>query len=115
MSTPFEDVVALDRCVHEPARLAIMTALSRVDHADFVALQSMIGLTRGNLSRHLSRLEEAGFVEITKSFKGKKTCTRARITRKGRESIDQYWAAIKDVELKVQHWGVSDLGLATAK
>jgi len=115
MPTPFEDVVALDRCVHEPARLAIMTALSRVGHADFVALQVMIGLTRGNLSRHLSRLEEAGFVEMTKSFKARKSCTRIRLTRKGRVSIDQYWAALKNVDRKVQDWGVPDLGLATAK
>jgi DNA-binding MarR family transcriptional regulator len=115
MSTPFEDVVALDRCLHEPARLAIMTALSKVSTADFLALQSMIGLTRGNLSRHLSRLEEAGFVEITKSFKAKKSCTRIRITREGRQSINQYWTALKAVERKVQDWGVPDLGLATAQ
>ncbi len=97
MPTPFEDVVALDRCVHEPARLAVMTALSRIATADFLFLQSLTGLTRGNLSRHLRKLEEAELIEITKQRRGRKRRTRVRLSRKGRLSIRQYWAALKAV------------------
>ena len=62
------DELVLDRLIHEPARLAILTVLSSVRAADFVFLQHTTGLTQGNLSSHLTKLEEAGLVRIEKSF-----------------------------------------------
>jgi DNA-binding transcriptional ArsR family regulator len=71
MSQPEEELV-LDRLIHEPGRLAILTVLSSVRDADFVFLQRATGLTKGNLSSHLAKLEEAGLVAIEKRFVGKR-------------------------------------------
>jgi DNA-binding transcriptional ArsR family regulator len=67
-----EQEPALDRLVHEPGRLAILTVLSAVKEADFVFLQRTTGLTKGNLSSHLGKLEEAGLIQIEKRFVQKK-------------------------------------------
>ena len=75
----------LDRLIHEPGRLAILTVLSSVADADFLFLQRATGLTKGNLSSHLSKLEEAGLVAITKRFVRKKPNTSVAITELGRE------------------------------
>jgi len=64
------DELVLDRLIHEPARLAILTVLSSVRAADFVFLQRTTGLTQGNLSSHLTKLEDAGLVRIEKCFVG---------------------------------------------
>jgi DNA-binding transcriptional ArsR family regulator len=80
----------LDRLVHEPARLAILALLSGVDEADFLFLQREAGLTKGNLSAHLSRLQEAGYVGIDKMFRSKTPLTVVRITREGRSALLQY-------------------------
>ena len=74
------DELVLDRLIHEPARLAILTVLSSVRAADFVFLQRMTGLTQGNLSSHLTKLEEAGLIRIEKSFVGKRPNTSASLT-----------------------------------
>lgn len=66
MSEIFEEIVGLDKIIHEPARLAILTALSSCISADFTFLQNLTGLTQGNLSGHLIRLEEAKLIEIEK-------------------------------------------------
>lgn len=84
----------VDRLVHEPARLGILTVLSSVRSAEFLFLQSALGLSKGNLSSHLSRLEEGGLVEITKKFVGKKPQTSAAITPTGAASIARYWAQL---------------------
>lgn len=68
--TPFERLASFDRLVHEPARLAILTALSACEKADFVFLRSLTRLTKGNLSSHLSKLEHAGLVSLEKMFEG---------------------------------------------
>jgi DNA-binding transcriptional ArsR family regulator len=81
----------LNRLVHEPARLAILTALRACRAADFLFLQSLVGLTKGNLSSHLTKLEQAGFIAIDKEFRGKVPSTRARLTASGRDAIDQHW------------------------
>ena len=90
--TPFEQLANLDRLVHDPARLAILTALSACERADFLFLLRITGLTKGNLSSHLSKLEEAGLVEIEKRFVEKKTQTLARLSdqgaRGGRELLE---------------------------
>ena len=80
----------LDRVIHEPARLTIIALLSSVKEADFLYLQRETGLTKGNLSTHLMRLEEAGYVEIEKTFRGKLPLTLARLTAKGREAFQNY-------------------------
>jgi DNA-binding transcriptional ArsR family regulator len=90
-----EDVPALDRLVHEPARLAILTVLSSVADADFVFLQRATGLTKGNLSSHLTKLEEAGLVTIEKRFIRKKPNTNLALTPVGREKIAEHWAQLE--------------------
>lgn len=81
----------LDRLIHEPGRLAIMTVLSSVKDADFLFLLRATGLTKGNLSSHLSKLEEAGLVEIEKRFIRKKPNTSVSLTPLGRERIAEHW------------------------
>jgi DNA-binding MarR family transcriptional regulator len=91
LSTPLEAFGELDRLVHEPARLAVLTALSASHSADFLFLQRVLGLTKGNLSAHISKLEAAGLVDITKEFVGKKPRTVLSLSATGREAIDRHW------------------------
>jgi DNA-binding transcriptional ArsR family regulator len=84
----------LDRTIHEPARLRILTILSGVDVADFSFLLEALGLTKGNLSSHMDRLEKAGFVDVLKSFKGKIPHTEFRLTKSGRDALKEYWAGL---------------------
>jgi DNA-binding MarR family transcriptional regulator len=86
---------ALDRLIHEPARLAIMTVLSSVQAADFTFLQRTTGLTKGNLSSHLTKLEEAGLVTIAKTFVNKKPNTRVKLTATGTARIANHWAQLE--------------------
>ena len=81
---------ALDRLVHEPARLAVMALLYVLDSADFIFVMNQTGLSWGNLSAHLSKLEEAGYIEVEKSFKGRRPNTNLRLTRSGRQAFDEY-------------------------
>jgi len=83
-------VTELDRLIHEPARLLIVTILSTVESADFLFLQRETGLTRGNLSAHLSKLEDAGYVKIQKTFKGKLPLTVCKLTAAGTKAVTQY-------------------------
>lgn len=83
--------VNLDRIVHEPARLRIMMILSGVDEADFNFLLSILGLTKGNLSRHIEKLELAGYVKVNKIFKGRIPNTSYHLTKKGGRVLTQYW------------------------
>jgi len=86
-SSYFPDV---DKLIHEPARLKIMTQLYVVDSADFLFMMRRTGLTFGNLSAHMSKLEEAGYIEIVKDFIGKKPHTMLTLTEKGRKAFDEY-------------------------
>ncbi len=81
---------ALNKVIHEPARLLIVTHLYVVTDADFVYLRRATEMTAGNLSTHLSKLEGAGYVKITKSFAGKKPKTTCRLTAKGRKAFEEY-------------------------
>lgn len=92
----------LDRVIHEPARLRIMMILSGVDLADFAFLLSTLGLTRGNLSSHMDRLEQTGYVKVRKSFNGKIPHTDYQLTALGQKSLEDYWAAVDQIR------GVSD-------
>ncbi len=80
----------LDRLIHEPARLSIMSYLYVLESADFLFLLSQTGLTKGNLSSHLSKLENAGYVEIQKEFIEKIPRTMMSITNAGREALLKY-------------------------
>jgi DNA-binding transcriptional ArsR family regulator len=80
----------LDRVIHEPARLSIVALLAGVKEADFLWIQRESGLTKGNLSGHLTKLEEAGYVEIEKTYRGKVPLTVLRLTRRGRTAFDAY-------------------------
>jgi len=86
-----KDELVLDRLIHEPGRLAILTVLSSVDAADFVFLQRTTGLTKGNLSSHLTKLEEAGLVEIEKRFVRKKPNTNVTLSAIGKQRIARHW------------------------
>ena len=88
MPQPKDDLI-LDRLIHEPGRLAIMTVLSSVQAADFVFLQRTTGLTKGNLSSHLTKLEEAGLVTIEKRFVLKKPNTNVALTAEGMRRVDR--------------------------
>ena len=90
MTARMQDIAQLDRLIHEPARLAIMLILAGVGEADFLYLQREGGFTQGNLSGHLTKLEEAGYVEIEKKFKGKVPLTVCSLTGKGRTAFAEY-------------------------
>jgi DNA-binding transcriptional ArsR family regulator len=102
--TPFEQLANLDRRVHEPTRLAILAALSACERADFLFLQRITGLTKGNLSSHLSKLEEGGLVEIEKRFVDKKTQTLVRLSSAGREAIESYWKEMESLRKSAAGW-----------
>ena len=80
----------LDRVIHEPARLVILVQLSFVEEADFVYLMRQTGLTKGNLSSHLFRLEEAGYVAVSKGFVGRIPQTVLALTDLGRKAFEVY-------------------------
>jgi DNA-binding transcriptional ArsR family regulator len=103
-ASPFEQIANLDRRVHDPARLAILTALSACERTDFLFLQRIIGLTKGNLSSHLSKLEEAGLVEIEKRFVGKKTQTLVRLSESGRQTVESYWREMEELCESAAAW-----------
>jgi DNA-binding MarR family transcriptional regulator len=88
----------LDKLVHEPSRLAILTVLTSAHEADFTFLQRTTGLTNGNLSSHLTKLEEAGLVSISKSFKGKKPHTSVALTKEGRTRVQQHWDQLDELK-----------------
>jgi DNA-binding transcriptional ArsR family regulator len=96
MDSALRNVTELDRLIHEPARLLIVTILSTVASADFLFLQRETGLTKGNLSAHLSKLEEAGYVKIEKTFKGKLPLTICKLTPAGKRALIQYRQQLQD-------------------
>lgn len=89
-----QKLVQLDRVIHEPARLAIVAVLAACESADFVYLRQVTGMTQGNLSAHLSKLEEAGYMAVEKRFQGKKPNTLCHLTDAGRAAFKQYRARV---------------------
>jgi DNA-binding MarR family transcriptional regulator len=108
MAPRFDDLVDLDRTVHEPVRLGILTALSACQSASFRFLQALLGLTQGNLGTHLHRLEEAGLIEVVKRFAGKTPETRVRLTDAGRAAIEQHWAKLQQLRQATDGWQYGD-------
>jgi DNA-binding MarR family transcriptional regulator len=97
MNTHVRNIGEIDRVVHEPARLMIVALLAAVKQADFLYLQHETGLNKGTLSSHLSRLEEAGYVLIEKTFHGKMPRTLLQLTAAGRTAFDKYRRDLKRV------------------
>jgi len=87
----------LNRMVHEPARLAVLAILTNCESADFTFLVAATGLTKGNLSAQLSRLESAGLISTGKVAKGNRTVTRARISAEGRYELSRYWRQMEEI------------------
>lgn len=93
MSADF-DIGRIDDVIHGRVRLGVMAVLAAVDSADFNTLKSRLQVTDGNLSVHLRKLEEAGFVAIDKRFVGRKPLTEARMTDGGRKAFIAYLDAM---------------------
>ena len=104
MPHPFEQLADLDRLVHEPARLAILTALAACRSADFLYLQRITGLSKGNLSSHLSKLETAELVAVEKEFVGKIPNTRISITKAGRSAVERHWKHLDQLRQASLAW-----------
>ena len=87
----------LDPAIHQPVRLGILTAACETKRIDFVSLRSLLDLTDGNLSRHLSTLENAGYVKTEKTFEGRKPRTWISATPAGRKALAGEIAALRDI------------------
>ena len=96
MSAKIRRLGEIDRTIHEPSRLMVVALLAAVKEADFHFLQKSTGLTKGNLSVHLSKLEEAGYIAIEKTFRGKFPLTVCRLTERGRRVLVDYRKIIKE-------------------
>jgi len=86
-ASPLDEV---DRLIHEPARLKIIALLYVLESADFTFLLNQTGMTWGNLSSHMTKLEEAGYLEVEKTFKGRRPNTMLKLTEKGRQAFQTY-------------------------
>ena len=87
----------LDPAIHQPARLGILTAAAETKRIDFVSLRDLLDLTDGNLSRHLSTLEDAGYITIEKTFDGRKPRTWVSATKAGRKALKEEIAALREI------------------
>ncbi|MEX2304239.1 MAG: transcriptional regulator [Bryobacterales bacterium] len=96
MNARIQRLAGIDRTIHEPARLMVVALLAAVTEADFQYLHQATGLTKGNLSVHLSKLETAGYIAIEKTFRGKYPLTICRLTQQGRDVLENYRQVIKD-------------------
>lgn len=90
-------LAGIDRTVHAPARLMVMTYLYVVESAEFISLMRLTGLIWGNLSTHLGKLEQAGYLEIRKEFRGKKPHTVIKLTADGRHAFRSYKREMQEV------------------
>lgn len=88
------DIGSLDDVIHGRVRLGVMAYLAEAEVADFTELKTLLEVTQGNLSVHLRKLEEAGYVSIDKSFLDRKPLTRVRMTDTGRKAFAAYLEAI---------------------
>jgi len=88
---PFAELAGIDRLIHDPSRLAILSALLGCAEADFKYLLAVTGLSKGNLSSHLSKLEAGELVEVSKGHEGKIPWTRARLAPNGRARVETHW------------------------
>jgi len=96
-SEDHQPIAEIDRLIHEPARLRIMAYLYVVESADFLFLMRQTGLTHGNLSSHMSKLEAAGYIEVVKEFVDRKPHTMLQLTDKGRTAFQKYRQSMMQV------------------
>ncbi len=96
-SRAVQGITQVDRLLHEPARLLIVASLYALEETDFRYLLNETGLTKGNLSSHLSKLERAGYVDIEKTFRGKIPLTIIRLTEAGRRAFDIYREQLRQI------------------
>lgn len=90
-------ITALDRMVHQPSRLAVLTILRCDGGMEYRVIRRLTGLGMANLSNHLRKLEEAGLVDIGKRFRRKKPVTTVSLTSEGRTAIECYWGEMKEI------------------
>ena len=96
MNAQIRTIAELDRVIHEPGRLMIVTLLFAVERSDFLYLLHETGMNKGTLSSHVSRLEEAGYVEVSKTYRGKVPQTLLRLTAAGRKAFEGYRRKLKE-------------------
>ena len=101
MSEELRKFTDIDRVIHEPARLLIVTILYAVEKADFLYLLHETGLTKGNLSAHLLKLENAGYVQIDKTFRGKIPQTLISLNEAGRTAFETYRKQLANIVSKL--------------
>jgi DNA-binding transcriptional ArsR family regulator len=101
---PFDEIASLDRLVHEPARMAILTVLAACDKADFVFLVNVTGLTKGNLSSHLTKLQQGGLVEAEKQLEGGYPVTYLKLTPEGRDRFEEHWRRLAHIRESARAW-----------
>jgi DNA-binding MarR family transcriptional regulator len=94
---PAHPALALNDTVHQRVRLAILTVLSETPECKFATLRDELGLTDGNLNRHLRVLEEAGLLQVTKAYEGRRPCTWLRLTRSGRDALREEITALENL------------------
>jgi DNA-binding HxlR family transcriptional regulator len=106
--TESEDIIQplsdIDKIIHEPARLMIISYLFVVESADFVFLRNQTGLTDGNLSSHLSKLESVGYVDVEKKFKAKKPQTLLKLSENGRKAFELYRKKMEQWRKKMEQF-----------
>jgi DNA-binding transcriptional ArsR family regulator len=95
MNEQLRAISELDRVIHEPGRLMIVSLLWPIKECDFLYLLNATEMNKGNLSSHLARLEEAGYVEIEKTYRGKVPQTLLRLTRAGCAAYEKYRKGLK--------------------
>jgi DNA-binding MarR family transcriptional regulator len=95
MNQRIRAIADLDRVIHEPGRLMIVALLFAVERTDFLYLQHETGMNKGTLSSHISRLEEAKYVEVEKTYRGKVPQTLLRLTAAGRKAFEEYRRSLK--------------------
>jgi DNA-binding MarR family transcriptional regulator len=96
MNQQIRSLAELDRVIHEPGRLMLVALLFAVDRSDFLYLLHETGMNKGTLSSHLSKLEEAGYVEVSKTYRGKVPQTLLRLTTSGRKAFEQYRRKLRE-------------------
>lgn len=101
MNDALRDWAEVDRLIHEPARLVILSILAVSEKVDFLFLLNETGLTKGNLSSHLARLEGAGYIQIEKTYRGKVPQTLVSLSETGRAAFETYRKQLKNIMMRL--------------
>lgn len=101
---PLKKLASVDKLVHEPARLVILTCLLKSGGADFIFLSTVSGLSRGNLTTHLGKLEEGGLIETERVIRRRKPQTIVRLTPQGETEIKAYWEYMGSFDERMDSW-----------